>query len=72
MCMSTTPNNNTKHAKLHVEGSHETVGVRGLPAEVDMQVVTSTNHIIRLWVFLLRENDVFIHLPLCSPVQRRV
>lgn len=71
MRMSTTLNNNTKHVKLHVEGSNETVGVRGLPAEVDMQVVTSTNHVIRLWVFLLHEH-VFIHLPLCSPVQRRV
>lgn len=72
MCMSTTLNNNTKHVKLHVEGSNETVRVRGLPAEVDMQVVTSLNHIIRLWVFLLQEDDVFIHLPLCSPVQQRV
>lgn len=46
----------TTKLKLHVEGSNETVRICGLAAEVDMQVVTSTNHIIKLWVFLLQQN----------------
>lgn len=72
MCMSTTLNNNTKLIKLSVEGLTETVRICGLAADVDMQAVMSTNHIMKVWVFLLWLNEVSIHLPLCSPVQQRV